>query len=84
MEPSVAVELAQNLDKSDAVLDVVIMDDDTTTIAKLKSEYSPEIVKWSDVNHAKKSLTSSLFKLAQNYKIVASGKITPIIHIKMC
>ena len=54
MGPSVDLELVQTLDKSDAVLDVIIMDDVNTTIAKLKSEDSPEIVKWSDVNHTKK------------------------------
>ena len=54
MEPSAAVELPQNLDKNDAALDVIIMDDDIITIAKLKSEYNPEKLKCRDVNHAEK------------------------------
>ena len=50
MEPSAAVELAKNY----AVLIFIKMDDHTTATARLKSERNPEIVKWSDVNYAKK------------------------------
>ena len=52
MESSIAVELAKDMGKCDAVVNVIMMDDDTTTIGRLKGEYKPAITKWSDLNHA--------------------------------
>ena len=82
MEPSVAVELAKSVETLDTSLDTIIMDDDTTSIALLRKEFNPNIKKWSDLNHAKKSLTNALFKLSNKHKVLTSRKNKPINYIR--
>ena len=60
------------------------MDDDTTSIAKLRKEFNPNIKKWRDLNHAKNSSTNALFKLANKHKVLTSRKNKPIKHILKC
>ena len=58
------------------------MDDDATTICKLRKEHNPNLEKWSDVNHAKKTLTSSLYLLAKKHTILSSRKNKIINYIR--
>ncbi|XP_062575255.1 uncharacterized protein LOC134237171 [Saccostrea cucullata] len=59
------------------------MDDDTSTICKIRSEVNPEIEKCSDKNHTFKNFTNHLFTLQkEKYKRILSTKV--INHIKKC
>ncbi|XP_077277842.1 uncharacterized protein LOC143906004 [Temnothorax americanus] len=66
MEPDMAVELiAKNdlLTEANVAIAVLIADDDASSIAAVRRESSHRVEKWSDLNHAKKGLTSALYAL---------------------
>ena len=50
-----------------------IMDEDSTTVARLRQNNDHDINKWSNLNHIKKHLGNSLWKL--NAKVLKSGAI---------
>ena len=59
----------------------LIMDDDSTSIAKARTECDPSFIKACDSNHLKIAFTSKLYKLSQKHKSLS----TPIIgHITTC
>ncbi|XP_070207958.1 uncharacterized protein [Littorina saxatilis] len=55
------------------------MDDDTTTMARICSEISPNISKWSDINHTSKHLTISVKISKQRVHVFSQNceKIAP-------
>ncbi|XP_024892943.1 uncharacterized protein LOC112468124 [Temnothorax curvispinosus] len=64
MEPDIAVEqIAKNdlLTEANVAIAVLIADDDASSIAAVRRESSHRVEKWSDLNHAKKGLTSALY-----------------------
>lgn len=66
MEPDMAAELiARNelLTAANVTIDVLIADDDASSIAAIRCEATHRVEKWSDVNHAKKGFTSALYAL---------------------
>lgn len=72
MEADMAKELVLNnplLNKYDALISVLIMDDDSSTICALRREATDIIKKWSDINHAKKNLTKKLILLKMPQKV---------------
>ena len=73
MEQSVAVELVSEVRSDSAAVTTIVMDDDSTTLAHLRKEYDADLVKWSDINHAKKSFTNMLYKLSEKHKILTSN-----------
>ena len=75
MEASVCVDLLKDTHSEEHRVKCVVMDDDTTTLAHIRKEYDPDITKWSDINHAKKSLTNSLYSLAKTHKKISSKVI---------
>ena len=84
MEQSVAVELVREVHSDDAAVTTIVMDDDSTTLSHLRKEYNPQIVKWSDVNHATKAFTSMLYKLSDKFKILTSNKNKIIKYLSKC
>ena len=65
MEPSMACEIIQDLNKSDAGVTVttVIGDDDSATIKVLHEEVDEHIEKWSDISHIKRGLGNQLYNI---------------------
>ena len=56
MESDLAVEML-NTQKDDTFqVSTIIGDDDSTTMAMVRQQVDHQVEKWSDVNHAKKSL----------------------------
>ena len=49
------------------------MDEDSTTVTRLRQDNDHDIIKWSNLNHIKKHLGNSLRKL--NAKVLKSGAI---------
>ena len=53
MESSVAVDVIKEVEEQNAEVSVLIMDDDTTTMARIIQSISHPVHKWSDLNHTK-------------------------------
>lgn len=68
MEPDVAVETVQQVEKENVEVGVLIMDDDATTIAKIRQTVPHSVTKWSDLNHTRKHLGNSLYNLQKKHK----------------
>ena len=60
MESAIAVDLVSNIMELGYRIQSITMDDDTTTVSRLKSTVDPEIEKLSDKNHIKKNISNSL------------------------
>lgn len=54
MEPDMALEMLPDLKARDLHVKHLIMDNDSTTLAKAKMSFDPNIQKISDFNHTKK------------------------------
>ncbi|XP_024884390.1 uncharacterized protein LOC112462705 [Temnothorax curvispinosus] len=73
MEPNMAVELIiynQHLKDENVCVNVLIGDDDSSTIAAVRRESTTQIDKWSDLNHASKAMINSLYGLKLPTKII--------------
>lgn len=72
MEPDMAVELiVENLLLADTNvrIETLMGDDDSSTISAVRRAACFAIEKWSDLNHAKKSLTTALYGITNSDKI---------------
>lgn len=58
------------------------MDNDSTTIARVKATVDPAITKKSDSNHTLKGLTGSLVELGNTYKVLKNNRVRS--HIERC
>ena len=81
MESDVGVDLIKSVEKEGVRVKTLIMDDDTTTMAKVRRELDHTITKWSDVNHTSKHLTNSLFSLQKKHKCLSN---IVIAYLKKC
>ncbi|XP_062608869.1 uncharacterized protein LOC134270646 [Saccostrea cucullata] len=63
MEPDMRVSMITELSESGLHVDALTMDDDATTIARVRSEVDGSIKKISDKNHTVKHFTNKLYKL---------------------
>lgn len=75
MEPDVGGELVKSIEKQGVDVGVIIMDDDTTTMARIRQELDHDIVKWSDINHTTKHLGNSLYALQKKHKPLSTSVI---------
>lgn len=75
MEPDVAAELAVSTSQHGAQVTVLVGDDDSCTIKKVRESVTHEVDKWSDTVHAKRSFGTSLYTLQKNYKGTLSNKV---------
>lgn len=81
MESSVAVEMLNNIKDNSFQISTLIGDDDSTTMAMVRQQVEHSVEKWSDTNHAKKSLGSRLYKLQKQEKALT----TPVIkYLQKC
>ena len=67
MEPSMVVEMVQKVNE-DLKIGTIIGDDDTTTIARVRTEVDDVIQKCSDKNYVRKSLSNELYKVRDRHK----------------
>lgn len=56
MESDLAVEMLNTKKDDTFQVSTLIGDDDSTTVAMVRQQVNHQVEKWSDVNHAKKSL----------------------------
>ena len=49
------------------------MDNDSTTIARLRATVDPDIKKKADINHTKKGFTGSLVELGNTHKVLKNS-----------
>ena len=62
---------------------VLDMDDDSSTVARVRRDVDPSIVKRSDSNHVKKNFTSQLYKLKDSTKGLKISTST-MKYLKIC
>ena len=55
--------LLNSCEEKNAVVSVLVGDDDSSSISKVRKNVEHEIEKWSDVVHAKRSFGSSLYSI---------------------
>lgn len=58
------------------------MDNDSTTIARVKATVDPTIKKKSDSNHTRKGFTGSLIELSKTHKALKNNRVR--LHIERC
>ena len=61
MEPQAAIDLFTRSLKSTVKLSVYTGDDDSTTAAHIKQKVPYPVEKWTDIVHAKRSLSTKLY-----------------------
>ncbi|VDI53043.1 Hypothetical predicted protein [Mytilus galloprovincialis] len=60
MESELAVQMVKEIQKTGCEVSSITMDDDSTTIARLRKEVNAEIMKFSDRNHVRKKVSRDL------------------------
>ena len=60
MEPDVGTELAKTMEAQGVSVDIIIMDDDATSMARIRKDINHNISKWSDINHTSKLMGNKL------------------------
>ena len=55
-----------------------ILDDDTTTVARVRREVFPSVTKRSDRNHVNRNFTSGLYKLRDKLPVLSTSSINYI------
>ena len=76
MEPVAAVDLFTRGQKSNVKLSVYTGDDDSTTAAYIRQKVPYAVEKWTEIIHAKRSLTTRLNNLAQRGKFTNSSVLS--------
>ena len=54
---------------------ILVGDDDSATIKRVKEQVAHHVEKWSDINHAKTSFTSHLYAIQSQFKGQLSAKV---------
>ena len=81
MEGNLAVDLLNTTKARNYRISTFIGDDDTTTMAMVRNQVNHPVEKWSDTNHAKKSLGTRLYQLQKQEKALP----TPVIkYLQKC
>ena len=81
MQPDVAGDLVQEIEMKNVDVGVLIMDDDCTTLARVRKDLSHPVEKWSDQNHTVKHIGNSLYLLQKKHKVLS---VMVIKHIQKC
>ncbi len=63
MEVDLAAECVKRIEATGEIrIGTLVMDDDSTTIFRIRCQLNRNIEKWSDIMHVKKHLKSTLYK----------------------
>ena len=76
MESSVACELWNKAPLSNTRYTIYVGDDDTTTLCQMQEKVPYGVEKWSDITHAKRSLTTRLYNISQHNKFTDCSPLT--------
>ncbi|XP_022808639.1 uncharacterized protein LOC111345620, partial [Stylophora pistillata] len=76
MEPMAAVHLFTESLNSRVKLSVFVGDEDSTTAAHIKENVPSPVEKWTDIVHAKRSITTRFYNLSQRGKFVNSSALS--------
>ena len=85
MEADVCVELVRTCrEDHDAKVAILVGDDDSSTICQVRNSVTYDVEKWSDINHAKRTLGNMLYSLQSQHKNNKniSGKV--IEYLQRC
>lgn len=82
MEPAMACEMVQSIKDQGEKVTTLVMDNDSTTIARLRATVDPDIKKKVDSNHMKKGFTGSLVEISNTHKVLKNVKVRT--HIERC
>lgn len=81
MEAAIATDLTSRIMELGYRINCITMDEDSTTINRVKTCVDPEIEKKSDKNHIKKSLSNSLYSIKKDHKLLS---VTVINYLVKC
>ncbi|XP_061188202.1 uncharacterized protein LOC133196309 [Saccostrea echinata] len=83
MEPDMCIGMMKELQDSNIHVGNIIMDNDSTTVARARAEVNPALKKQCDRNHTLKQFTNKLYELkkSKNYKELNSKTIQ---HLSKC
>ena len=82
MEPDVVVELVKGAISTSAQVSVMVGDEDSATIKKVRESVTHEVDKWSDITRAKRAFGSHLYSLQPQHKGILTTKV--INHFLKC
>ena len=69
MEADVCAQLVKSCEEnSEAQMAILVGDDDSSTIKKVRDTLDHDVEKWSDIVHAKRAFASSLYGLQKSHK----------------
>ena len=73
MEPDMAAEMMDKLAAKSISVETIVMDNDSSTVAKLRQK-NPTLKKKSDKNHTKKNIANALYNLRKTHKPLQNSK----------
>ena len=76
MGSGLAVDMLVSGTTEKARISTIIMDKDSTAMAKIKKSVSHEVTKESDINHAKKTVGNDIYALQKKHRILSSEVIS--------
>ncbi|XP_062621637.1 uncharacterized protein LOC134283204 [Saccostrea cucullata] len=79
MESALAIDMAQSLKDKGFNISKITMDDDSTTISRMKKTVDPNIAKISDKNHVRKNISNALYKLQEKHKSLSTKTINYLL-----
>ena len=69
MEADVCAQVVKSGDENgEAQMTILVGDDDSSTIKKVRDTLDHDVEKWSDIVHAKRAFASSLYGLQKSHK----------------
>jgi len=85
MEADVCADLVNNCSlRHNTQVTILVGDDDSSTIKKVRETVNHEVEKWSDIVHAKRSFGSALYSLQSRYKGNKNLSAKVIEYLQRC
>ena len=76
-----ACEIVNRIEgENDIRIGTLIMDDDSTTVSRIRSELDHDVVKLSDISHVKCHLKNDLYKLQAKHRSLTTTVITYLVN----
>ena len=75
MEADIAVELVNKTLSAGHQIKAIVADEDSSTMAKIRSNGHHTIEKYSDINHTQKIVKNDLYKLKDRYRVLSAKVI---------
>lgn len=75
MESALAIDMLRDLQETGCHIKTITMDDDSTTICRIREQVNQSVDKKSDKNHVRKNISNDLYKLQQRHKSSLTQKV---------